>query len=798
MIMNDATDVEAPQLDRFQLGETFVLPDRNALKRGDTTLTIEPRVMAVLCLLAQTPREVVTRDAMIAGIWGVENGGDDSVNRAVSVLRKSLTEINGPGDYIQTVPKRGYRLLVEVSPASQRPRGDVISQSAAPGDVATDLSVAERSGVQPNRFDPTASDQAAVERRSRISDRVRWVLASAALLLATSLGVLFFTNSKTELAPATPSIAVLPFSTFSASDGDELLAASVHEALMTSLQKIDSLRVISRTSTRRYADTSLRIPQIADELGVTWIVEGALTREGQKVRISANLIDGRTDSTVWAQRYERPLDASGVFAIQGSIARNVTGELSSVLAPGAGVVDNSPPTQNIDAYRAYLLAKRHIEARDSESLAEGVRKLKKAIELDPYFAEAYAELSMAYSLQSSHSNLTRTELNDLAMPLAQRALELAPGLAEAHTAVADLRSLAGDWDGAESSYQRAIQLNPNYARARQWYAIGLMSDGRVAEALEEHRAAREIDPLSVMLTLNVAQDLFFLGRTEEALAEYEYALEVDPEFTPTYTHLANIYRSSLARHDLAIKWLLDAYDADPRHTEYPSALGAVYLELERPDLARSWSSCAMEIGATQYWPNRTAMLVALHDADMEGIIRHATLINERQPDALLPLTALRDYFLEHQDFDSARTLFTRGFPELMQGRPEVSQYNYPAALALAYFFQQSGEVQRATKLFELVEPFTRDHTRTLEMGADVADVELLALTGQSDAAVLLLENAIDNNWRRHWWYLERNQHLQSLHQDARFQSIIAQLKQQMRPLREAAQIAEPAQCGAPS
>lgn len=768
------TDDQSPPLEHFQLGETRVLPDRNTLARNDIVQTIEPRVMAVLCLLAETPREVVTRDVLIARIWGVENGGDDSVNRAVSVLRKALVEVNGPGDYIQTVPKRGYRLLAKVSPPSS---GDKHSDTVAAAETSAPAKPHGQSTWLPAP--------------------VGWALAGGALLIVSALGWLA-ANNKSTLAPPTPSIAVLPFSAISASEDDELLAASVHEALMTSLQKIQSLRVISRTSTLRYADTSLRIPQIADELGVTWIVEGALSRAGDEIQIGANLIDGRTDSTVWTQRYTRPLDADGVFAIQESIARNVARELSSVLAPGAGVAATDQPTQNIEAYRAYLVGKRRIEERTSESLAQGVQKLHTAIQLDPFFAEAYAELAMAHSLQSSHSNLTRTELNDLAMPLVQRALELAPGLAEAHTALADLRSLAGDWAGAETSYQRAIELNPNYARARHWYAVGLFSDGRVAEALEEHRAARSLDPLSVMLTLNVAQDLFFLGRAEEALAEYQHALEVDPDFTPTYIHLAAMYRGSLARHDLAIEWLLKAHHADALHAEYPSALGAVYLELERADLARTWSSCALAIGPTLYWPNRTALLVALHDDDSEGIVRHATLINERQPDALLPLTALRDHFLSERDPDAVRNLYVLGFPELMQEEPEVSEINYPAALSLAYFYQQSGQLGRAEALFELIEPLTKNHTRIVEMGADLADVELLALTGREDAAISLLGEAVDDNWRRHWWRLRGNHHLDALRSDAEFQNMVARLERLMTPLREAAPIAEAADCGAPS
>ncbi len=577
-------------------------------------------------------------------------------------------------------------------------------------------------------------------------------------------------------------VAVMPLENLTATEDAAGFVLGLHDDLLTTLSREKSLTVIARDSVIKIAAESLDTVQIGERLGASAILFGSVQRSGTRIRINVRLLDALTSNSLWAESFDRSFDVDGIFEIQSLIARNITRALTKVLAPNAAVADNGVPTTNMEAYRAFLLGKRRVQERTSESLDEAVQKLRRAIALDPQFAAAYAELAMAYSLQTSYSNLSKIELAEIAMPLAQRAVELQPDLAEAHTALADLRLIGGDQRGARESFKRAIELNPNYTRARHWYAILLTDTGEHVKALEEHLVARELDPLSVLLTLNVAQDNLMLNRIAEAVREYEHALEINPNFVATFAHLANINRVAMARHDVAIKWLHDAYSADSGHTEYPSQLCGVYLELEQPEIAARWAAKALALGPEQYWPNRAAMLLGLYTGDAEAVRRHAGFINDRSTTSMTPINALRDVYLDDGDLDAARDLFLRGFPELFGEQPVVTSANYAAAVSLAYVHRQRDEPGAADALLAGALPFVEQQGRAGVFGFEIADVEVQAMLGNYDEALGLLGAAIDDNWRRHWWMLEKNRHLEVLFDDPRFIALIKRLRDSAQDL----------------
>jgi TolB-like protein/Tfp pilus assembly protein PilF len=589
-------------------------------------------------------------------------------------------------------------------------------------------------------------------------------------------------------------VAVMPLDWLSSIDDEDGFASGLHDDLLTTLSRIDALQVISRPSVMRLADSALSLPELAAKLGATAVLTGTVRRSAERIRINVRLTDVMSNTDLWSDAIERSFDTSGIFEIQSTIATNIARELTNALAPeeSADVPQRGARTSNMTAYRAYLVGKRRVAERNSASLDQAVTKLQQAIELDPEFAAAYAELAMAYSLQVSYSNLSPDKAVKRAMPLAQRAVELAPGLAEAHTALADQRLGIGDIAGAMQSFKLAIKLNPNYARARHWYALLLMDHGSMEQTLVEHRAARELDPLSVLMTLNVAQDLLFLGRSDEALEEYENALSLDPDFVPTYAHMANLYRTARARHDKAVKWLLDAYAKDNGHTEYPSQLAAVYLEMQQGSLAEMWAQRALELGPEQYWPNRAGLLVGIYNEDEQAIRRHGELILENIPTAATPLLAMRNVFLRAGDNDAARQLFLRSHPALFGDNPVVDDGNYFAAVALAQVYREGGDKDKAQRLLKRALTFADNRPRTGHFGFDIADVEIHAMLGNTAKALDLLEGAVADNWRRNWWMLPRNRQLAALRDEPKFKALLDQLKREAAARAEAAPDAQAA------
>lgn len=617
------------------------------------------------------------------------------------------------------------------------------------------------------------------------------LIVISALGAALVVSLLLRAPAEKVTLPGTASknvVAVMPLDWLSSTDDEDGFASGLHDDLLTTLSRIDALQVISRPSVMRLADSALSLSELAAKLGATAVLTGTVRRSAQRIRVNVRLTDVVSNTDLWSDAIERSFDTSGIFEIQSTIATNIARELTSALAPqeSADAPQRGARTSNMTAYRAYLVGKRRVSERTSASLEEAVAKLQQAIELDPEFAAAYAELAMAYSLQVSYSNLSPDKVLKLAMPLAQRAVELAPGLAEAHTALADQRLGSGDISGATESFKRAIKLNPNYARARHWYALLLMDHGSMEQTLVEHRAARELDPLSVLMTLNVAQDLLFLGRNDEAFEEYKNALSLDPDFVPTYAHMANLHRTAGARHDLAVKWLLDARAKDAGHTEYPSQLAAVYLEMQQGGLAKAWAQRALDLGPQQYWPNRAGLLVALYNADEQAIRQHAGLILEHNPSAATPLLAMRDVFLQAGDTDSARQLFLRSHPDLFGDSPVVDGDNYYAAIALAQVFRESDDDDKAQLLLERALTFADNRPRTGHFGFDIADVEIHAMLGDTAKALDLLESAVAGNWRRNWWMLPHNRQLASLKDQSRFKALIEQLRREAAARAQAA------------
>jgi len=387
--------------------------------------------------------------------------------------------------------------------------------------------------------------------------RLRSMALAAALALAGVLGYVTLTRMWRPSAPAPPpSVAVLPLANLSGDPSQDFLADGITEVITSDLASIGGLRVISRTSAMHSKQVPKRLPEIARELNVAYVVEGSLHRAGDRVRISAQWIEAATDRRLWAQSYER--DLREVLALQKDVARAIAEGIKGQLTPREQQRLGAARPVNPKAYEAYLKGRYQWSKRTEDGLRKSIRHLDEALAEDPGSALAYAGLAESYALLASYGVSPALEVMPKARAAAERALQLDNTLAEAYASLGFVKSFYDwDWQGAGDDYRRALELNPNCATARHWYSGYLRATARLNEATGQIRQAQALDPLSRAIRRDLGRTLYCMRRYEEAIREYRQALDLEPDFPSGYLHLGLAYVAQ-AKHQEALAALLKA------------------------------------------------------------------------------------------------------------------------------------------------------------------------------------------------------------------------------------------------
>jgi TolB-like protein/DNA-binding SARP family transcriptional activator/Tfp pilus assembly protein PilF len=367
-----------------------------------------------------------------------------------------------------------------------------------------------------------------IRRRARLR---RAATVGLAVLLAATGGWLAWETAAGGGGPPTPStsVAVLPFEDLSTGEEDRFFADGVTEDILTNLSRIGDLRVTARASVLPYRETDKRVSEIAEELDVEYVLEGSVRRLGDRVRITAQLIDGETNAHAWAENYDRSL--SDVFAVQTDIARRVADALEAELAPTVAARIEREPTDDLEAYNLYLRGRYDWHRRTEEGLRASVRYFERAVERDSTFAGAWAGLADAYAVLAFYDYLPPRTAYPRAKEAVTRALEIDETLAEAHASLGYITLYHG-WDAAraEAEFRRAIELNPSYSVGHQWYANLLVATGRFDEAEREMSRAREVNPQSLIANGALGWVHYYAGRYHEAVAQCDRALQMDPDW----------------------------------------------------------------------------------------------------------------------------------------------------------------------------------------------------------------------------------------------------------------------------
>ncbi len=591
-------------------------------------------------------------------------------------------------------------------------------------------------------------------------------------------------SEQIELAvqPLEKSIAVLPFANRSASEEDAFFVDGLHDDLLTHISKIGSIKTISRTSVMQYRDTNKTIPQIAEDLGVATIMEGGVQRAGDTIRINVQLIDAATDEHLWAQTYDRQLTAANIFAIQSEIATAIAEELRATLSLDEQQRLATVPTESLPALEAYFLGKQSMEKRTTVALAKAVDYFSEAIALDADFALAYVGLADTYRLQANYGGFPKDEMDAKGQAAIDKALQLDNRLGEAYTSLANLQRRRNDFEGAEAAFKRALELNPNYAPAYQWFGEFLaLQVRRPADALPLSRKAVTLDPLSAIINTDYAEALDAAGRFDEALAQYKKAIEIDSAFAVAHIQIGDIHRFARGRLHEAISWYRKGFSLDPGNPRAPATMGLIYLDLGDERQAQYWIDRLMELGPESLSPNFVmARLHFYRDEKNRGLeyARKVLMTNARYSD---PLAHLRNHDLKAGRYAEARARYEQSYPALLnENEPRIDGSNYRAAIGLALVLSNTNEQERADMLLDRSLTFIHTIPRLGIRGYRIYDVQIYAQRGKKEEALAALRQAIDQGWRTYWWYyLEHDLSLESIRNEPEFQAMAEEIRADM-------------------
>jgi TolB-like protein/DNA-binding winged helix-turn-helix (wHTH) protein/tetratricopeptide (TPR) repeat protein len=472
------------------------------LRKDGTKVKLQQQPFRVLALLLEHPGEVVTRDELRRAIWPDTAFGsfDEGLDATIYKLRTALGDSAERPRYVETLPRRGYRFIAPVD-----------------------------GGVAP---------------ASPPSKRKPLVLAGGltallALLVVSGGGLLARFRGRAPTVRIR-SIAVLPLANLSGDPAQNYFADGMTEALITDLGRIPDLRVISHTSAMHYRGTQETLPEIARQLNVDAIVEGGVLREGNRLRITAQLVEASTDRHLWAESYER--DLPDVLALQDEVARAVTDEIETKLATRTRPRIARARSVNPEAYEAYLKGRDAWNTWTEGSLKQSVAHFERAVREDPDYGPAWAGLSDAYVLLGLFGFVPERVALPKARAAAVRAIHLDEMLSEAHVALSSLLlHVEWSWSAAEEEARRAIALNPSNAMAHQWYGYYLSAMGRFDPAIAEMRRALELDPLSPNKQNSLAATLYRAGLYDEALQRFHEVPDPDANSWRRHQRMAAVY-----------------------------------------------------------------------------------------------------------------------------------------------------------------------------------------------------------------------------------------------------------------
>jgi TolB-like protein/DNA-binding winged helix-turn-helix (wHTH) protein/Flp pilus assembly protein TadD len=527
---------------RLRFGVFEVDLHSRELRKLGKRLPLQDQPFQVLALLLAQPGSLVTREELQKRLWPhTVVDFDHGLNKAVAKIRDALGDSADSPRFVQTVARRGYRFLADVT---------------AVGD-ATGVTGAAVATTRSRRF-------------------TAWTATGLSIALLLVAALIYRAVLPHSSAPRISSLLVLPLENLSGDVTQDYFADGMTDELITELAHIGSLRVISRSSAMTYKHVQKPLAQIARELDVQAVVEGTVFRSGDRVRLSARLIRVPTDEHLWAQSYEGDIRES--LELQSRVAQTVARRIKATLSLEEHAALSKSRVVDPQGYEAYLKGRYYWNKRTPESLTRAMDYFRVAIEADPADARAYAGLADSYALAGDWESgrLPPQEAFTQAQMAAKQALALDDDLSEAHTSLAfALDAYAWDWDAAEREYQRALELDPNYATAHHWHGWHLLVNGHDDAGILELRRAAKLDPLSLIINADIADALCIAHRYDESIRQSRQTLELDPGFALAHFELGQALEQK-QQHPAAVSEFQKAIEISGHRSIFDSNLAHAY------------------------------------------------------------------------------------------------------------------------------------------------------------------------------------------------------------------------------
>jgi TolB-like protein/DNA-binding winged helix-turn-helix (wHTH) protein/Flp pilus assembly protein TadD len=595
----------------IRFGEDFELDLRpRRLRRNDRVLKLERIPLEILILLLERRGEIVSRDEIVARIWGndVFLDTDNSIRGAIRKVRQVLKDDPETPRFIQTVTGRGYRFIAPVvlseeghSVDAPKPEAS-IGATGPPGLVSEPGSHLQRRSL--GRVDQEQERSAGqlpdpeTARQGRRPARIWLFVGVTSLTVVCILSLLVVWGWRASRAPAAfqrkTILAVLPFDNLSRDPDQEFFSEGLTQDIIAQAGKLnpDRLKVVAQSTVAKYKGSSLSAKEIGKELNADYLVQGSVRRWSGRVRVTVELIQAEDQTDVWTESYER--DLKDVLAMQDSIVRSIASQIHIALTEQQEKRLATPQQLSPAAYEAYLKGRYYWNKRTGESMQKAEQYFQQAVDDDSTYAAAYSGLADCNSGLTWHGFKSPAEALPKAYAAARKALEIDPESAEAHASLGLAMSHRWDWSGAEAEFRRALQLDPQYANAHHWYGDYLSIRGRHSEALAEAKRALELDPLNLMISTWVGLRYYLARDYAHAIDQNRDSVELDPNFAAAHLLLGEDYVQAGLRNE-AVDELKKAADLSGNSPIYRAQVAVALAVVGRSREARR---IARELEAT--------------------------------------------------------------------------------------------------------------------------------------------------------------------------------------------------------
>jgi len=589
------------------------------LRKRGLKVRLQDQPFQILVMLLERPGELVTRQEIHQKLWPADTfvGFDHGLNNAINRLREALGDSAETPRFIETLPRKGYRFIALVTGDGQ------LAEAEYPAAAATPV-------VETGPIDP------------RLSARPRFLVTILVLCFALALAGMVYLGWR-RLRAGRPSpgseyvmLAVLPFQNLSGDPSQDYFGDGLTEEVIAQLGALspDQLGVIARTTSMAYKHTSKSVEQIGSELGVGYVLESSVRRDGNQVRISVQLIRVHDQVHVWARSYDRQISHS--IELQEEVAKAVAEQIEVKLSPSYKGRTN-PHHLDAEANEAYLRGRYFWNQFTPEGYRQAISYFQQAIARDSNFAEAYSGLADSYNFLVVTDSIPASEGHPKALEAARRAVSLGVNLAEPHASLAvALGRSEWNWPGAEDEFKRAIALNPSYSMVHRLYASILGATRRHHEAWEQINAAMRLDPLSLPNNAEVVRTLYYSRDYDRAIEQGQKALQLDPNYARTQFWLGRVY-SQKQMHSEAIaasRKILEAMpDSNLALTEMAYSLAARGRQTEARKILRRLEERSERSFVPNY--NLAVIHIALNEEDIA--MRYMQQAYENRDWALLVL-----------------------------------------------------------------------------------------------------------------------------------------------------------------